>query len=125
MARDTKKPTKNNNGYAAIFGVDIPIDEARQRFSTATKEEMNAEDTLHPMIPDGELELVPFKGTEIRRVCHNDEWWYSVIDVVGALVETDRPSKYWTDLKTKVIEEEGFSELSDKIGKLRLTGADC
>lgn len=65
-----------------------------------------------------------FKGAEIRRVCHNDEWWYSITDVIGALIGTDRASKYWTDLKTKLIENEGFSELSDKIGKLPLPGAD-
>ncbi len=32
--------------------------------------------------------------------------------------------KYWSDLKAKNIEKEGFSELSDKIGQLPMPGAD-
>jgi hypothetical protein len=40
------------------------------------------------------------------------------------VIGTDRPIKYWNDLKTKLIDKEGFSELSDKIGKLPLPGAD-
>lgn len=52
-----------------------------------------------------------------------NEWWFSIIDVVEALTETDRPRKYWSDLKTKLIKE-GYSELSDKIGQLKLESPD-
>jgi hypothetical protein len=79
---------------------------------------------LPAKVPDGELELVPFKKDGIRRVCHNDEWWYSVIDVVTALSGSDRGRKYWSDLKKKMAENEGFSELSDFIGQLPMPGAD-
>ena len=64
-----------------------------------------------------------FKGKQVRRVIFNNEWWFSVIDVVEALTETDRPRKYWNDLKTKGIKE-GFSELSAKIGQLKLESSD-
>lgn len=30
-----------------------------------------------------------FKGRQVRRVLHQNEWWFSVVDVVGAL--TDSP----------------------------------
>ncbi|KKC27275.1 hypothetical protein WP12_04110 [Sphingomonas sp. SRS2] len=70
------------------------------------------------------MELVPFKKDGIRRVCHNDEWWYSIVDVVTALTGSERGRKYWGDLKAKMIEKEGFSELSDEIGQLPMPGAD-
>ena len=61
--------------------------------------------------------LVVFEGQQIRRIWHNEEWWFSIIDVMGILTETDRTRKYWSDLKTKLVEE-GF-EVSEKIGQLR------
>lgn len=106
------------------FGLDMSMDEALKRFSRVTKEELEAEGQQLPSVPDGELELVPFKKESIRRVCHNDEWWYSIVDVVGALTGTDRARKYWSDLKAKIIDKEGFSELSDFIGQLPMPGAD-
>jgi DNA-damage-inducible protein D len=106
------------------FGLDMSMDEALERFGRVTKEELAGMANLPAKIPDGELELVPFKKDGIRRVCHNDEWWYSIIDVVSALTDSDRGRKYWSDLKTKMIEKEGYSELSDEIGQLPMPGAD-
>ena len=92
------------------FGLDMSMDEALERFGRVTKEELAGSTNLPAKVPDGELELVPFKKDGIRRVCHNDEWWYSIVDVVTALTGSDRGRKYWSDLKTKMIEKEGFSE---------------
>jgi len=64
-----------------------------------------------------------FKGKEVRKVIFQNEWWFSVIDVVEVLTETDRPRKYWNDLKTRIIKE-GYVELSAKIGQLKLPSAD-
>ena len=64
-----------------------------------------------------------FKGKEVRKVIFQNEWWFSVIDVVEVLTETDRPRKYWNDLKTRIINE-GYVELSAKIGQLKLPSAD-
>lgn len=107
------------------LGLDMSMDEALKRFGTVTKEEL-AEVAANGLaaIPDGELELVPFKKDAIRRVFRNDEWWYSIVDVISAITGSERGRKYWSDLKTKMIEKEGFSELSDEIGQLPLPGAD-
>lgn len=70
-----------------------------------------------------ENRLAIFKGKEIRRVIHNNEWWFSVIDIVEVLAETPRPRKYWSDLKNK-LESEGYAELSDNIGQLKLKAPD-
>src|SRR4029077_1946507 len=64
-----------------------------------------------------------FKGKQIRKIIHNNEWWFSVIDVIEALTETDRSRKYWSDLKNKLIKE-GFFEVSEKIGHLKLVAPD-
>ena len=71
---------------------------------------------------DSDKALVVFRGRKIRRTWFNDEWWFSVVDIIGALTGTDRARKYWSDLKSG-LQEEGF-ELSEKIGQLKLRAED-
>jgi hypothetical protein len=59
----------------------------------------------------------------IRHVWHDGRWFFSVIDVIGVLTGTERPRKYWNDLKVKLASE-GYSELSAKIGQLKMTASD-
>ena len=66
--------------------------------------------------------LVVFQDRKIRRAWFNDEWWFSVVDIIGALTRTERARKYWSDLKTK-LQDEGF-EVSEKIGQLKLMAED-
>ncbi|MBI2147763.1 Bro-N domain-containing protein [Candidatus Woesearchaeota archaeon] len=66
--------------------------------------------------------LVVFQDKKIRRIWFNEEWWFSVVDVIEALTDSDRARKYWSDLKVKLAEE-GF-ELSEKIGQLKLPASD-
>ncbi len=70
-----------------------------------------------------ETQLAVFKGKEIRRMLHNNEWWFSITDIVEVLTGTERPRKYWNDLKRKLFEE-GYDELSEKIGQLKLMSSD-
>ncbi|MFA4890881.1 MAG: hypothetical protein WC604_00805 [Candidatus Gracilibacteria bacterium] len=60
-----------------------------------------------------------FQGKKIRRTLFQNEWWFSVIDVIETLTDSDRSRKYWNDLKKKLISE-GYSEVSEKIGQLKL-----
>jgi DNA-damage-inducible protein D len=69
-----------------------------------------------------EKAMVVFQGRQIRRTWFNDEWWFSVIDIVETLTDSTRPRKYWNDLKTK-LNEEGF-EVSEKIGQLKMRAED-
>ena len=71
---------------------------------------------------DSEKALVVFQGKKIRRTLFNDEWWFLVVDIVEALIESGRARKYWSDLKTRLTVE-GF-ELSAKIGQLKLVSPD-
>jgi hypothetical protein len=65
-----------------------------------------------------------FNQSEIRTHWddENECWYFSVVDVIQALTGSDRPRKYWSDLKTK-LKNEG-SELSEKIGQLKLIASD-
>ena len=69
-----------------------------------------------------EKALVVFQDKKIKRTWFNEEWWFSVVDIIGALTQTDRARKYWSDLKTK-LQDEGF-EVSEKIGQLKLMAED-
>ena len=51
-----------------------------------------------------------------------EKWYFSIIDVIAVLTGNERPRKYWNDLKTKLIKE--GSQLSDKIGQLKLKSTD-
>lgn len=115
----------DEKSYDEEFGVNVPLDVARAQFAKDTREDL-AESGAQAgdLVPDGTVELLPFKGREIRRVCQDGEWLFSIVDVIGAVTESDRPSGYWTDLKAKMIKNEGFGELSDNIGKLPMPSAD-
>ncbi len=77
------------------------------------QDEMNKENTIKI-----------FEQKQVRT--HWDEekelWYISIIDVIEVLTGTDRPRKYWNDLKTK-LKKEG-SELSEKIGQLKMQSSD-
>ena len=65
-----------------------------------------------------------FEEASIRSVWDStkEDYYFSVVDVIGALTETTRPRKYWSDLKTQ-LKKEG-NELSEKIGQLKLKAQD-
>ena len=69
-------------------------------------------------------EVKLFEQQKVRT--HWDEekqrWFFSIIDVIEILTGTDRGRKYWNDLKTKM-KKEG-SELSEKIGQLKMEASD-
>ena len=55
--------------------------------------------------------LVVFQDKKIRRIWHEEQWFFSVVDVVEVLTDSTIPRRYWADLKAK-LKEEGF-ELYD------------
>jgi len=65
-----------------------------------------------------------FESKKIRSVWNEEEdkWYFSIVDVIEVLTETDRPRKYWSDLKAKLANE--GSELSEKIGQLKMQADD-
>ncbi|MCC8462605.1 MAG: Bro-N domain-containing protein [Rickettsia endosymbiont of Ecitomorpha arachnoides] len=53
---------------------------------------------------------------------HNNEWWFSVVDIVGALTNSADSSAYWRKLKQRLNEEK--SEVVTNCHGLKLTAAD-
>lgn len=66
-----------------------------------------------------------FENKKVRSEWNETEqqWHFSVIDVIEILTESQRPRKYWMDLKKKIFHE-GFEELSAKIGQLKMEASD-
>ena len=70
-----------------------------------------------------------FGGRKIRRVLHNDNWYFSVVDVVEVLSESPTPRQYWGKIKIREFEEIQLSpiwvqlKLRAEDGKMRET--DC
>ncbi len=73
--------------------------------------------------------LVVFQGKGIRRIWHDKEWHYSVVDVVAALTESPTPRQYWGKVKEREFKHIEPSpiwvqlKLQAEDGKLRVT--DC
>ena len=65
-----------------------------------------------------------FENKKVRSVWDSEQekWYISIIDVIEALTDSERPRKYWNDLKTK-LEKEG-SQLSENIGQLKMQSSD-
>ena len=64
-----------------------------------------------------------FKGKQIRKVIHSNEWWFSVIDIILVLTESSNPNDYWYKMKIRVKEEDGF-EPSTICRQLKLIAPD-
>ena len=65
-----------------------------------------------------------FEQKQVRAIWDEDKekWFFSIIDVIEILTESERPRKYWSDLKRK-LKTEG-SEVSEKIGQLKMKSPD-
>ena len=65
-----------------------------------------------------------FEGNEIRSVwdSEKEEYYFSVVDVVGVLTNSNIPKRYWSDLKKRLTDE--GSELYEKIVRLKLKAQD-
>jgi len=70
-----------------------------------------------------ETRIAIFRQKEIRKVVYKNEWWFSVVDVVGALTDSNKPRVYWNAMKTRVKQHDGF-ELSTICRQLKLKSND-
>lgn len=73
------------------------------------------------MSDDGKM----FEGSQIRSVWDNEreEWYFSVVDVIGSLTESNNPRDYWYRVKKRMSDEER-SELSTICRQLKLKASD-
>jgi len=54
---------------------------------------------------DKKNKLIVFQGKKIRRLWHNDEWYYSVVDICGVLTDSADSGAYWRKLKQRLKQE--------------------
>lgn len=72
-----------------------------------------------------ETSIKLFESRKIR-VHWNDEsakWYFSVIDIIETLTDSNNPRRYWSDLKRKLTKE-GFGQLYEIIVQLKLKASD-
>ncbi len=72
---------------------------------------------------EAQNKIVVFQEKQIRRVWHLGEWWFSIIDIVEVLSESQNPRRYWSDLKIK-LKKEGYVEVYEKIVQLKMEAPD-
>ena len=68
-------------------------------------------------------EMAVFDGKKIRRIWHEEKWFFSVVDVVGVLTDSDNPRNYWHMLKVRE-KESSEIELSTNCVQLKLMAED-
>ncbi|MFP4567956.1 MAG: Bro-N domain-containing protein [Candidatus Woesearchaeota archaeon] len=73
--------------------------------------------------------LVVFQDKKIRRIWHDDDWYFSVVDVVSVLTNSPTPRQYWGKVKDREFKQVQLSPIWVRLkleapdGKLRKT--DC
>ncbi|MHB8121620.1 MAG: BRO-N domain-containing protein [Desulfuromonadaceae bacterium] len=67
------------------------------------------------------IKLAVFEGKQIRKIIHDSEWWFSVIDVVEVLSESPTPRQYWGKVKKR---EFADLQLSPVWVQLKLEASD-
>ena len=65
-----------------------------------------------------------YKDHEVRAVWDEERssWWFSIVDICGAITDSPNPRKYWSVLKTRLKKSE--NELTTRCSQLKMTAAD-
>ena len=69
-----------------------------------------------------DIQLFESKKIRSQWDAAQEKWYFSIVDIIEVLTDSDRPRKYWADLKSKLSKE--GSQLSEKIGQLKLLSDD-
>jgi prophage antirepressor-like protein len=72
---------------------------------------------------DARGSMIVFGAKTIRRKWVDDQWYFSVVDIIAALTDSDAPTKYWTAMKRREEQTSGF-QLSTICRQLKLTSSD-
>jgi hypothetical protein len=64
-----------------------------------------------------------FKGKEVRKITYNNEWFFSVVDVIAILTDSDNPRDYWYKMKIRE-KQDSQIKLSTICRQLKLESSD-
>jgi len=67
---------------------------------------------------DNNSQIILFQEKQIRREWHDEQWYFSVIDVVEVLTDSPNPRKYWSVLKVRE------PQLATFCSQLKMASAD-
>ncbi|MFA5311321.1 MAG: Bro-N domain-containing protein [Candidatus Omnitrophota bacterium] len=70
-----------------------------------------------------ETKIAVFRGKRVRKVIHNNEWWFSVVDVIEVLTGSFNPRDYWFKMKIRESKESEI-QLSTICRQLKLKSSD-
>src|ERR1017187_9301514 len=72
---------------------------------------------------DSEGKIIVFGAKQIRRVWLDDQWFFSIVDIIGALTDSDNPRNYWNMMKARE-QKDSEVQLSTFCVQLKLPSAD-
>jgi DNA-damage-inducible protein D len=82
------------------------------------------EDVMSEGLPaESQGKIIVFGSNRIRRAWHNDQWYFSVVDIIGALTDSANPRNYWNMMKARELEQSEV-QLSTLCVQLKLPSAD-
>ncbi len=77
----------------------------------------------YKMTKENAIKLFESRKIRVHWDKNNEKWYFSVIDIIDTLTESNNPRRYWSDLKRKLLKE-GFSQLYEIIVQLKLKSSD-
>ena len=72
---------------------------------------------------DSSRKMVVFGARQIRRIWHDEQWFFSVVDIIAALTDSDNPRNYWNMMKARE-RKQSEVQLSTLCVQLKLTSSD-
>ena len=73
---------------------------------------------------DSANHIAVFQETRIRRVWHNEQWWFAIVDVVGVLTGSAQPEGYVKDLRRRDPElAKGWGQIATPLSVATAGGA--
>lgn len=95
------------------------------RWNIVPKDGIIKRETTGEIFMDEKNKIQLFEDKRIRTAWNEEEeeWYFSVVDVVAVLTDSENPRRYWSDLKRK-IKKEGADQLYEKIVQLKMKSSD-
>lgn len=72
---------------------------------------------------DSQGKMVVFGAKQIRRAWHDGQWYFSVVDIMAALTDSDNPRNYWNMMKARERKQSGI-QLSTLCVQLKMPASD-
>ncbi len=67
--------------------------------------------------------IAVFRGKQIRKIMYDNEWYFSIVDIIAALTDSDNPRNYWNMMKARE-KKQSEIQLSTLCVQLKLTSSD-